>query len=130
MFHDRFIKKEDPQVDLVLEQTRFGSLKWKNTGFSEPSWGCWKIGFAADNGKSEFTLAKEHLLTTGGWITEVQSLLKIKDKNNGQESIHVYRSHDDYVECLYESGYPGVSSLSRFLIDQFRPSMQLHWSVM
>ena len=130
MFHDRFIKKEDPQVDQVLEQTRSGNLKWRNTEFTEPSWACRKIGFTADDGQREFTLERGNLLTNGGWVTEVNSLLKIKDKTSNQESTHTFVSHDDYVECLYESGYPGVSSLAMFVIDQFRSSMNLHWSIM
>lgn len=130
MFTDRFIQKENPQVDQVLEQTKADQLKWQSTGLLEPSWACWKIGFIADDGQRELTLEKEHLLTSGGWVTEVKSLLKIRDKTTGQESTHTHSSHDDYVECLYESGYPGVSTLARFVIDQFRPSMNLHWSVM
>ena len=130
MHFDRFIKKEDPQVDQVLEQTRTGQLKWHNTEFSEPSFACWKISFTADDSKKEYTLTRECLLRIGGWISVVISLLRVKDKTSGQESTHTFQSRDDYVECLYESGYPGVSGLAMFVIDQFRPSMNLHWSVM
>ena len=129
MFCDRFIKTEDPQVDQVLEQTRLSQLQWRNTEFSEPSFACWKICFTADDGQKELTLEKESLLTNGGWITQDSSVLRINDKNTGQESTHTYREDNDYVECLLASGYPGVSSLARFVIDQFRPSMNLHWSV-
>ncbi|GEM_PF-2775954 len=130
MVSDRFIEKEDPQADQVLEWTKSGQLNWRNAEFSEPSWACWKIGFKAETSQREYIVEKEHLLTTGGWVTEVKTTLTIRDKSTGQISVHVHISHDDYVECLYEAGYPGVSSLSRFLIDQFRPPMNLHWSIM
>lgn len=130
MFHDRFIKKEDPQVDEVLERTRSGNLKWQNTGFIEPSWACWKINFSADDNQRELTLEKESLIENGGWVSTDRSLLKIKNKHTGQESTHIYHESNDYVECLNASGYPGVSSLTRFVIDQFRPTLNLHWSVM
>ncbi len=69
MFCDRFVKKEDPKVDQVLEQTRSGDLKWQNTGFIESSWACWKINFSADDGQKELTLEKEFLLTNGDWVS-------------------------------------------------------------
>ena len=130
MFHGRFVKKADPQVDLVFEQTKSGNIKWENTGFSEPNGTSFKISFTADDGQRELILKKESFLENGGWVSTDNSVLTVKDKNTGQESTHAYHESSDYVETLEAAGYLPVSELARFVIDQFRPTMNLHWSIM
>ena len=126
----RFVKKENPLVDQVFEQTKSGNIKWQNKEFTEKSGTDWEICFIADDGSRELVLKKESLLENGGWVSTDNSILKIKDKNTGQESTHVFHESSDYVETLDAWGYPGVSELARFVIDQFRPSMNLHSSIM
>lgn len=130
MFDGRLLQEEDPEVDQVLEQTQSGNLRWQNKEFTENGGTDWKISFSADDGQRELVLEKESFLEKGGWVITVLSLLKIKDKNTSQESTHIFYERRAYAECLNVSGYPGVSSLTSFVIDQFRPTMNLHWVIM
>ncbi len=119
--------RENPEVRKILDLTKDGKVQWGNGELTE-KYPDWEIIFTAESEGRKLSLRKKRYSSYGGWVLNEE--LRLSEIVNGDSKlIGHYVTCQDYVETIEAQGDPFMQDLVKFVIDGFRSSMGLHWSV-
>jgi|SRR3989344_1074720 len=123
----RFMSEQaNERVKRILELTRKEDIRWQLKEFDRR---IWSIEFNAEH-ESKTLILKKSSEAPGRWYISENASLEAKTQDGNTLWSSAYYHKYDHVETLDKGGDFPVSALASLVIEKFRKSLDLHWSIM